>query len=226
MHRKLKNFREKFTGLKNLTPQAEDKEDFLKKVLNDAKDLFNDLYYIYKDKYNKKINSLNTEDRKKFNYKKLRLTDDFEYKPQNEEASQLPKWIKTIEKRFNEVLNTIIEAKNNGFKVNIDGKEITLDKVESLLKGEGSGKIYGHEFKKKYSNIVDDVEEILNRRKLTKNQVKMIEILSQLKEIFNPKDKKTDEQSDTTDMPELESEEAVEQKRNHQGKGFKILTPS
>ena len=38
--------------------------------------------------------------------------------------------------------------------------------------------------------------------------------------------KKTDEQPDTTDMPELESEESAEQRRNQQGKGLKILTPN
>ena len=31
---------------------------------------------------------------------------------------------------------------------------------------------------------------------------------------------------DTTDMPELESEESAEQRKNQQGKGLKILTPS
>ena len=38
----------------------------------------------------------------------------------------------------------------------------------------------------------------------------MVEILSLLGEIFKAKDKKTDEQSDTTKMPELESEESAE----------------
>ena len=32
------------------------------------------------------------------------------------------------------------------------------------------------------------------------------------------------EQLDTTDMPELESEESAAQRRNQQGKGLKILT--
>ena len=54
----------------------------------------------------------------------------------------------------------------------------------------------------------------------------MIKILSLLKEIIKPNDKKTDEQPDTTNMPELESEESAEQRRNQQGKGLKILTPS
>ena len=39
-------------------------------------------------------------------------------------------------------------------------------------------------------------------------------------------EKETDEQPDTTDMPELESEESAEQKRNQPGKGLNILTPN
>ena len=46
----------------------------------------------------------------------------------------LTKWINVSEKRFNEILSTVTEAKNNGFKTNADGREITLDNAESLLK--------------------------------------------------------------------------------------------
>ena len=35
----------------------------------------------------------------------------------------------------------------------------------------------------------------------------------------------TDEQPDTTDMPELESQETAAKRREHEGKGLKILTP-
>ena len=129
-------------------------------------------------------------------------------------------------KRFNEILNTFTEAKNNRLKINVDGREITLAKVENLLKSIGSEKINGHEFKEKYNNTVDDVKRTLDKPMLTKGQGSIVEILLLLKQIPKPKDKKTDEQPDTTDMPELESEEAAEQRRNHQGKGLKILTPS
>ena len=61
----------------------------------------------------------------------------------------LPKWVKVSEKRFNEILSTITEAKNNGLKTNVDGREITLDNTESLLRDLGSGKIDSHEFKEK-----------------------------------------------------------------------------
>ena len=80
--------------------------------------------------------------------------------------------------------------------------------------------------KKKYNDIVEDVTKILNKQPLTTNEKNMIKILPQLKEIIKPDDKKTDEQLDTTNMPELESEESAEQKRNQQRKRFKILTPN
>ena len=95
----------------------------------------------------------------------------------------LPKWVKGSKKRFNEILSTITEAKNNGLRINADGREITLDKAESLLNGVGSGKIDGHEFKEKYNDIVDDVEKILNMSTLTRNQNDIVKILSLLKEI-------------------------------------------
>ena len=127
------------------------------------------MYYIYKNKYNKKINGLDRENKKNLDYKKLRLSDDYEY-PSEEETStksdelKLPKWIKVNKTRFNEILSTITEAKNNGLKANVDGEEITLDKAESLLKGINSKKINEHEFREKYNDIVDDVEKILKKK--------------------------------------------------------------
>ena len=138
----------------------------------------------------------------------------------------LPKWVKVSKKRFNEILSTITEVKNNGLRINADGREITLDKAESLLNGVGSGKIDAHEFKEKYNDIVDDVEKILNRSTLTRNQNDIVKILSLLKEISKSNDKKTDEQLDATHMPELKSEESAEQRINQQGHGLKILTPN
>ena len=53
MHKKQKNFHKKFTYLKNVTPRIETNKKLKEKVLDDAGDLFNDLLYIYKDKYKK-----------------------------------------------------------------------------------------------------------------------------------------------------------------------------
>ena len=59
--------------------------------MDNVGDLFNDLYYIYKDKYNEDLNSLNTKNRKNSDYTKLRLTDDYQYKSENEEEQQTSK---------------------------------------------------------------------------------------------------------------------------------------
>ena len=48
---------------------------------------------------------------------------------------KLPKWVGVSKERFNEILSTITKAKNDGLKTNVDGREITLDNAESLLKG-------------------------------------------------------------------------------------------
>ena len=67
----------------------------------------------------------------------------------------------------------------------------------------------------------------------------MLPIFKQLVEIFmgskadeevdedadDETDDETDEQPDTTDMPELESEESAAQRREYEGQGLKILTP-
>ena len=46
--------------------------------------------------------------------------------------------------------------------------------------------------------------------------------MSLLKQILKTKSNK---QPDTTDMPELESEESAAKRKNQQGQGLKILTP-
>ena len=48
--------------------------------------------------------------------------------------SKLPKWVEVSKERFNEIPSTITKAKNDGLKTDVDGREITLDNAESLLK--------------------------------------------------------------------------------------------
>ena len=112
-------------------------------------------------------------------------------------------------------MSTVTKAKNEKLRTNVDGREITLDNTESLLKDLGNGILDRHEFKNRYYDIVNDVESIVNLPITTRNKKKLVEIMSLLKEIPKP---------DTTDMPELEEEFAAE-KRNQQGQGLKILTP-
>ena len=59
--------------LKTVNPQTDKNKDLKPKVLNNAGDLFNEMYYIYKDKYNEEKNGLNAKKQKKLYYKKLKL---------------------------------------------------------------------------------------------------------------------------------------------------------
>ena len=74
---------------------------------------------------------------------------------------KLPRYVGASKKRFNEILNIITKAKNDGLKTNLYGREITLNNAESLLKGRASEKVNASQFKREYSNIVDDVEAIV-----------------------------------------------------------------
>ena len=57
----LKEYHEKSNSLNNLKPQTKDTEKLKQEVLTSVDDIYNELYDIYKSKYNKKINSLNAK---------------------------------------------------------------------------------------------------------------------------------------------------------------------
>ena len=85
---------------------------------------------------------------------------------------------KRTHKKFNEIMSTVTKAKNKGLRINVDGKEITLDNTESSLKDLGNGMLDGHEFKNRFNDIVNDVEAIVNKPITTRNQEKIVEIMS------------------------------------------------
>ena len=85
MHKKLNDFHKKFTKFKDFNPRAKENEDLKAKVLDNVGDLFNDLYYIYKERYEEERNTLNKIDKQKIDYTKLRLTYDYMYESEEED---------------------------------------------------------------------------------------------------------------------------------------------
>ena len=85
MNKKLSEFHKKFTRFKNVNPQTEANKYLKAKVLDNAGDIFNEMYYIYKEKCEEEKDGLNDKDIKKFDYTKLTLTDDYEYESEDEE---------------------------------------------------------------------------------------------------------------------------------------------
>ena len=70
----------------------------------------------------------------------------------------LPKWANVNEERFHEILSAETKAKNEGLEISVDERETMLDNTKRLLKDLGNGILDGHDFKKKYNNIVNGVE--------------------------------------------------------------------
>ena len=133
--------------------------------------------------------------------------------------------------RFKGIRSMIYRSISDGLKTNVGGKLMTLKNAKKMREDIASGRIDRDEAIDMYKIIIGKelktVEKSLNKMN-TKTGRKIINILSQLKEIFvelktyNEADDKTDnEQRDTTDMPDLESEKSAEQR----GQGIKILTP-
>ena len=85
MHKKLNDFHLKITKFKDVNPRTKDNENLEVKVLDNARDLFNDLYYIYKERQEEEKDTFNKKETKKFDYTKLRLADDYLYDSEEED---------------------------------------------------------------------------------------------------------------------------------------------
>ena len=97
------------------------------KVLDNVGDLFNELYYIYKGKNNEEKDVLNTKNKELLHYKKLRLTDDYQYESEEEKQQtsekpdnklpgeqpdklKLPKWVKVSKQRLDVIKSKVQNA--------------------------------------------------------------------------------------------------------------------
>ena len=60
----MKDHHKKFNSLNKLKPRTKDNEKLKQKVLTDVGNIYNELYDVYKSKYNKKINKLSAKDKK------------------------------------------------------------------------------------------------------------------------------------------------------------------
>ena len=84
----MKEYYKKFNSFNNVKPRTKDNQTLKQEMLNNVGDIYNELYDIYKSKYNKKIDRLSGKDKKTFNYKKLRLSDDYLYSSEVEQEEQ------------------------------------------------------------------------------------------------------------------------------------------
>ena len=84
----MKDYHKKFSSLNKLKPQKENNKKRKQEVLTNVGDIYNELYDIDRNKYNKKINSLDAKNKKNLDYKKLRLSDNYLYSSEEEQEGQ------------------------------------------------------------------------------------------------------------------------------------------
>ena len=84
----MKEHHKKFNSLNKLKTRTKDNKKRIEEVLDNVGDIYNELYDIYKSKYRKKINSWSAKDKKKLNYKQLRLGDNYLYSSEEEQEKQ------------------------------------------------------------------------------------------------------------------------------------------
>ena len=184
-----------FTILKNLTTQ---KKELKNKVLNNAGDLYNSLYHSYKDKYNREINSLDTENRKRLDYKKLKIIDYYRYSSEEEQEKQL---IITDVKAFNNWINDEETDINN--------------------------KLFTNHFKiQRPSEMLKLLYQTNDREKNTKLVSMINSGLKDLKEEIKEMSGEERENEKPDKILKIVREILTFNKKTQKGKGIKILTPN
>ena len=83
----MKEHHKKFNSLNNLKPRTIDNKNKRLKVLIHAGYIYDELYYIYKNKYKREIDRLSVENKGKLDYKQLKL-DDHQYSSEEEQEEQ------------------------------------------------------------------------------------------------------------------------------------------
>ena len=100
------------------------------------------MYYIYKDKYNKEINSIDTKNREKLDCKKLRLSDDLYSSEEEQEEKAITdpnafnEQIIKEEKTINDAIafNEQINKEETGINTELFKKHFNFQRPSDMLK--------------------------------------------------------------------------------------------
>ena len=84
----MKEHYKKLNGLINLKPRSNENKNKRLKVMSHAGNIYNKLYNIYRSKCNQKIDSLSAKDKKKLDYKQLKIIGDYRYSPDEEQEEE------------------------------------------------------------------------------------------------------------------------------------------
>ena len=168
-------------------------------MLTNVGDIYNELYNIYKNKYKKKKNSLDAKNKKKLDYKKLRLSDNYLYSSKEEQEGQE----KTIDlSKFNkQIIEEEIDLSEELFK-----KHFNFQMPSDML-------MYLNKTKDKTKN--NELVNVINSG------------LKDLKEEIKKMSEAEIENEDPESIVEIVEKIFKFSKQNQQkGQGLKILTPN
>ena len=157
MYKKL-NYLKKSNKLKAVHPQTNENKVVKRKVLDNVGDLFNELYCIYKDKYNEEKDGLNAKNKKILHYKKLRLTDYYQYESEQEKEQQTSKTPdKKLTKDRASNFNEWVNKKESDISSEIFQKYFSFQRSSDMLKI-----LYTTNDKKKNSKLVNIIKSGLS----------------------------------------------------------------
>ena len=88
MFNSMEDHHKKLNSLIDLKPRSRDNKSKGLEVIIRAGDIYNKLYNIYRSKYYKKINSLSAKNKKKLDYKQLKISGDSRYSSEKEQEEQ------------------------------------------------------------------------------------------------------------------------------------------
>ena len=95
----MKEHHKKFIKLNHLKPRTGYNKNKRLEVLIHVGNIYNELYYIYKNKYDKEIDRLSAKNKKKLDYKQLRLSDNYLYSSEEEQEEEQEKQEEKQEKQ-------------------------------------------------------------------------------------------------------------------------------
>ena len=84
----MKEHHKKLNSLINFKPQKIANKNKKLEVIINAGNIYNQLYKIYKSKYNKEIDSLSAKNKKKLDYKHLKISGDYQYSSDKEQEEE------------------------------------------------------------------------------------------------------------------------------------------
>ena len=183
--KKLNDFKKELNKLKTVDPQANENRVLKPKVLDNVGDLFNEIYYIYKDKYNEEKDGLITKNKNVFYYEKLRLTDDYQYKSEEEEKEEKQQQtskkepLKKPTKDDVSNLNEWVNEKERGISSEIFQRHFKFQRLSDMLKSlyrtndEKNNSKLVNMIKGGLSDLKNQIEDMSEEEKKFKNQVRI-----------------------------------------------------